>query len=298
MSQTQKAAIIGAGTMGARIAAVMAAAGYQVSLYSRSAETLQKAENLVSSLVASPALHYTTDLAECLAGADFVSENIAEDITLKQNLWRTIEQQVAADCLLTTNTSSVSISLLASVLNQPERLVGMHWFNPANVMPMIEIIRGEKTAEQISQQAQQVCQQLGKEAILVNQDVPGFIINRLQYALLREALFLVSSGVGSIDDVDLAVERTLAPRWSAMGPMKLMDFAGLDTVEKVAAILLPELDNSTQLPQWLKEKVQSGQLGAKSGEGFYHWTAESASQAMQRRDQIVRDLTAKGASDE
>jgi len=291
-------AVIGAGTMGARIAAVMARAGYNVRLWSRSAPTLQKAQALVQSLGVSAGVHYSCVLEECLADADMVSENVAEDVALKQSLLQRIEQQVSTDCLLTTNTSSVSITLLASALRDPTRLIGMHWFNPADTMPMIEIVRGEQTADPICQQVRELCQRLGKETITVNQDIPGFIINRLQYAMLREALYLVSAGIGSVADVDRAVQRTLAPRWAAMGPMKLMDFAGLDTVDNVAAILLPALDNSTTLPGWLKETIAANKLGVKSGEGFYPWPGDSAAKAMQERDTIVKNLTARRADDE
>lgn len=291
MVQIKKVAVVGAGTMGARITVVMARAGYRVSLWSRSESTLDKARTIVDSLAASENVAFTTSLEACLADADLVSENVAEDVALKQRVLNDIEQQVSADCVITTNTSSVSITLLASALSQPQRLIGMHWFNPADTMPMIEIVRGENTADEVCQRVRDICQQLGKETITVNQDIPGFIINRLQYAMLREALYLVDAGIGSVEDVDRAVQRTLAPRWAAMGPMKLMDFAGLDTVEKVAGILLPALDNSSQLPAWLKEKVADNKLGVKSGEGFYAWTAEAASAAMRKRDETVRHLT-------
>ncbi|VEB97162.1 3-hydroxybutyryl-CoA dehydrogenase [Cedecea lapagei] len=291
MAQIKKVAVVGAGTMGARIAVVMARGGYRVSLWSRSESTLDKARAIVESLGISELVEYTTSLEHCLADADLVSENVAEDVALKQRVLKDIEQQVSADCVITTNTSSVSITLLASALSQPQRLIGMHWFNPADTMPMIEIVLGEHTADDICQQVRDICQRLGKETITVNQDIPGFIINRLQYAMLREALYLVDAGIGSVEDVDRAVQRTLAPRWAAMGPMKLMDFAGLDTVEKVAGILLPSLDNSSQLPVWLKQKVAEGNLGAKSGEGFYSWTAETAAAAMRKRDETIRHLT-------
>ncbi|AIR07266.1 3-hydroxybutyryl-CoA dehydrogenase [Cedecea neteri] len=291
MVQIKKVAVVGAGTMGARITVVMARAGYRVSLWSRSESTLDKARTIVDSLAASENVAFTTSLEACLADADLVSENVAEDVALKQRVLNDIEQQVSADCVITTNTSSVSITLLASALSQPQRLIGMHWFNPADTMPMIEIVRGENTADEVCLRVRDICQQLGKETITVNQDIPGFIINRLQYAMLREALYLVDAGIGSVEDVDRAVQRTLAPRWAAMGPMKLMDFAGLDTVEKVAGILLPALDNSSQLPAWLKEKVADNKLGVKSGEGFYAWTAEAASAAMRKRDETVRHLT-------
>lgn len=295
MTQIKKVAVVGAGTMGARIAAVMARAGFAVSLWSRSTSTLEKARATVESIATGCAVDYTCDLEACLAGADMVSENVAEAVALKQQVFSEIERLVAADCLLTTNTSSVSITLLASCLKTPSRLIGMHWFNPADTMPMIEIVRGEKTVQAVCEQVRALCQHLGKETITVNQDIPGFIINRLQYAMLREALYLVSAGIGSVEDVDRAVQRTLAPRWAAMGPMKLMDFAGLDTVEKVAGILLPALDNSVTLPSWLKETIAANKLGVKSGAGFYPWPGDSAEKAMRLRDETVKSLTAGGA---
>ncbi|WP_437889634.1 3-hydroxyacyl-CoA dehydrogenase family protein [Phytobacter sp. V91] len=298
MTVISNVAVIGAGTMGARIAAVMARAGFNVRLWSRSAQTLHQAQAIVESLGVSASVLYSNVLEECLAGADMVSENVAEEMALKQSLLQSIEHQVAPHCLLTTNTSSVSITGLASALKDPTRLIGMHWFNPADTMPMIEIVRSEQTAEAICQQVRALCERLGKETITVNQDIPGFIINRLQYAMLREALYLVSAGIGSVEDVDRAVQRTLAPRWAAMGPMKLMDFAGLDTVEKVAGILLPALDNSSVLPPWLKETIAERKLGVKSGEGFYPWPGDSALQAMQHRDAIVKSLTGRGEDDE
>ncbi|WP_336736557.1 3-hydroxyacyl-CoA dehydrogenase family protein [Cedecea sp. VD32] len=269
MVQINKVAVVGAGTMGARIAVVMARAGYRVSLWSRSEPTLDKARTIVASLGAGEAVEFTTSFETCLSDADLVSENVAEDVALKQRVLGDIERLVSEHCVITTNTSSVSITLLASALSQPQRLIGMHWFNPEDTMPMIEIVRGAQTGDDICQRLRDICQHLRKETIVVNRDIPGFIINRLQYAMLREALYLVDAGIGSVEDVDRAVQRTLAPRWAAMGPMKLMDFAGLDTVEKVAGILLPELDNSAELPAWLKAKVADGKLGVKSGEGFY-----------------------------
>lgn len=298
MAQMKKVAVVGAGTMGARIAVVMARAGFSVSLWSRSEQTLDKARSIVASLGAQGGVEFTTGLETCLAGADLVSENVAEDVALKKSVLKTVEQLVGPECLITTNTSSVSITLLASGLSQPQRLIGMHWFNPADTMPMIEIVRGEKTADEVCERIRDICRQLGKETITVNQDIPGFIINRLQYAMLREALYLVDAGIGSVEDVDRAVQRTLAPRWAAMGPMKLMDFAGLDTVEKVAGILLPALDNSDSLPAWLKQKVADNQLGVKSGEGFYAWTPETAAAAMRKRDETVKGLTGGSAADE
>ncbi len=287
-----KVAVVGAGTMGAGIAGVFAAAGYPVALFSRSDATLNAAKAQIIASCPEAKIDATTSVADCVRDAGIVSENVAENLDLKRMIFAEIELCAAPDALLTTNTSSVPISMIAADLQQPERLVGLHWFNPAGVMPLIEIVRGARTSDATIDGARALCMAIGKETIEIIQEVPGFVVNRLQYALLREALHLVESGVATRDDVDRAVKTTLAPRWSAMGPLRLMDLAGLDTVEKVAAILMPALCNSTVVPPLVAHLVADGALGAKAGRGFYDWTAEGVAAARDTRDGIVRLLSA------
>lgn len=284
-----KIAVVGAGTMGAGIASVFAALGWQVSLYSRSQATLDKARTLVeaSTGTATPHIFYTTSLPACLENADVVSENLAENPELKKTVLRDIEQHVPPTCLLSTNTSSVPITQLATALSNPHRLIGIHWFNPPQVMPLVEIVLGDATAEAVVAQAQALAKAVGKTSIIVRQDCPGFVVNRLQYAMLREALFLVEQGIASIADVDMAVESTLAPRWAACGPLRLMDMAGLDTVQNVSAILMPALSNATDIPALVRQRVAEGALGTKTGRGFYPWTDQSAASARSKRDHMV-----------
>lgn len=287
-----KVAILGAGTMGAGIAGVFAAQGYSVSVYSRSAETLDKAKSRIVAIAGeAAAVAYTTSIEGCVSGAGIVSENLAEDVALKQRVFGEVEALAPADCLLTTNTSSVPITLIAAGLARPERVVGIHWFNPPAVMPLVEIVRGEKTSDEIVRRARALCADIGKEVIEVKTDIAGFVVNRLQYAILREALHLVEAGVASIADVDRAVETTLAPRWSAAGPLRLMDLAGLDTVEKVSRILMPALDRSEGIPPLVRRLCEEGAFGTKSGRGFYDWTPEEIAAAIAGRDDTVRLLT-------
>ena len=291
MSMDQKVAVVGAGTMGAGIAGVFAAFGCRVALYSRSERTLTEAKATVEAIADDGGnVDYTCSLAHCLDGADFVSENIAEDLELKRRLFAMIEDGATPDALLSTNTSSVPIGLIGADLRQPDRLVGLHWFNPPAVMPLIEIVRGPQTSDRTVARAKSVCAALGKETIEVVQDVPGFVVNRLQYALLREALHLVEVGVASIADVDRAVETTLAPRWAASGPLRLMDLAGLDTVEKVSAVLMPALSRSDGISPLVARLVAEGAFGVKAGRGFYDWTADTAAEAKRVRDATVRLL--------
>lgn len=286
-----KVAVLGAGTMGAGIAGVFAAQGYPVAVYSRSAETLDKAKSRIVAIAGEAAVTYTTSIEDCVTGAGIVSENLAEDVTLKQRIFGEVEALAPDDCLLTTNTSSVPITLIAAGLARPERVVGIHWFNPPAVMPLVEIVRGEKTSDEVVDRARALCADIGKEVIEVKTDIVGFVVNRLQYAILREALHLVEVGAASIEDVDRAVETTLAPRWSAAGPLRLMDLAGLDTVEKVSRILMPALDRSEGIPSLVSRLCEEGAFGTKSGRGFYDWTAEEVAAAIARRDDTVRLLT-------
>lgn len=286
-------AVIGAGTMGARIAAVFAASGFRVALYSRTENSLDNAAKLIESIGAGLAssVTFTTSLAQCLQDAKIVSENIAEVLALKQQIFQEIEKHVSDECLLTTNTSSVPIGQIAGVLAVPSRFIGLHWFNPADVMPMVEIVCGPQTQENTRRQAAALCQQLGKQTVTIHKEAPGFIVNRLQYAMLREALHLVTAGIASIEDVDFAVQSTLAPRWSAMGPLKLMDFAGLDTVKNVAAILLPDLSSDDVLPPWLLAQIEQGNLGTKTGAGFYPWTAQEIAEGLAYRNDTIRAIS-------
>ncbi|GGE04358.1 3-hydroxybutyryl-CoA dehydrogenase [Aureimonas endophytica] len=289
MTDLPKLAVIGAGTMGAGIAGVFARLGYEVALFSRSAATLDKAREALGEAAAG--IRFSTELESCLEGAGAVSENVAEELELKRALFSRIEAQVPDDCLLTTNTSSVPIGAIAAEMTRPERLVGLHWFNPPAVMPLVEIVRGPQTAEHVVERARALCGAIGKETIEVATDLPGFVINRLQYAILREALHLVESGVATIRDVDRAVETTLAPRWCAAGPLRLMDLAGLDTVAKVAAVLMPALHADGGVPPLVARLAGEGAFGTKSGRGFYEWTDEASTATKAERDAIVTLLT-------
>lgn len=285
----QKIAVVGAGTMGMGIAAVFAAKGHSVMLYSRGTATLDKARTHLANQGLTA--EFTTDLAGCVAGADVVVETIAEDLDLKRRFLAEIESLVSPDCLLTTNTSSVPISAIATALAQPERLLGAHWFNPPEVMPLVEVIMGEATTEEVCTRTTKLIESLGKSSIVVRSDVPGFVINRLQYAIMREAIHLVDAGIASAEEVDLAVQTTLAPRWSSAGPLRLMDMAGLDVVDKVSGIVMHDLNSDPGVPAMVTRLVSEGALGTKTGRGFYTWTDAEADTARRDRDGTVRLLT-------
>ncbi|MEU6140267.1 3-hydroxyacyl-CoA dehydrogenase family protein [Streptomyces sp. NPDC047081] len=274
-----RVAVLGAGTMGREIARLFAGAGHRVTVWSRSPAT-------VAALLDEETTITGTDSAVAAAtGADLVVETIVEDPDLKTALLAEVEPHLAPDGILTTNTSSLSISRLASGLRDPARLLGMHWFHPASVMPLVELVLGEATAPAVLETAERVCASLGKETVVVREDVPGFVVNRLQYAIMREALALVADGVVSAEDVDLAVSRALAPRWCASGLFELMDLAGLDTVRRVSRVIMPALSSGTDVPEPVERLCAEGRYGAKSGSGFYPWDDG-------RLARVARDRTA------
>ncbi len=248
----QRVAMIGAGTMGAGMGMCYAQAGYEVVLYDVKAEQLTWAlerihksqavfiqEGLISAEDAEAArgrITTTTGLAEALDGVQFVLEAAPEILDLKQELFREMEALCPADTILATNTSGLSITAIASACEHPERVGGQHWANPAEIVPLVEVIRGEKTSDETLDLIYRVTQKLGKEPVLVQKDVPGFASNRLQYAMLREALHLVAEGIVSAEDVDRTLKNGVGFRYPWLGPLETVDLGGLDIFHSVAPV--------------------------------------------------------------
>jgi 3-hydroxybutyryl-CoA dehydrogenase len=276
----ERVAVLGAGTMGVGIALVFALAGARVNVRSRRQETLDRAAAEVESRLAASGVHpaeregarsrltFTAELPAALAGANLVVETIPEDAADKHRLLAEVEEYVADDTIVTTNTSSLPIGDLARVLRRPERFAGLHWFNPPELMRLVEIVSGPETAETTVETLAEWSRRAGHRPIRVRRDVPGFVFNRLQYALIREAYALVASGVATFDEIDEVVTAGLGPRWAAIGPFESMDLAGLDVHLTVAGRLFPELDASTEPPADLAALVGDGALGAKTGRGL------------------------------
>jgi len=276
----ERVAVLGAGTMGVGIALVFALAGARVTVRSRRQETLDRAAADVESRLVSTGVHpaeaegarsrltFTTEPAAALAGANLVVETIPEDATEKHRLLAEIEEYVGDDTIVTSNTSSLPIGDLARVLRRPERFAGLHWFNPPELMRLVEIVSGPETDEATVETLAEWSRRAGHRPIRVRRDLPGFVFNRLQYALIREAYALVAAGVATFEEVDEVVTTGLGPRWAGVGPFESMDLAGLDVHLTVAGRLFPELDASAVPPAALADLVGDGALGAKSGRGL------------------------------
>ena len=276
-------AVIGAGTMGHGIAQVAAVAGYDVRLQDVSEEVLKAAlervrANLdrgvelgkVEPAARDAALHrltVTTDLAAAVGGAEIVVEAVPEILELKREILSGITPHVEPTTLLGTNTSSLSITSIAEAVEAPERVVGMHFFNPVHIMELVEIVRGDRTAPDTVELARAVAERMGKTPIVVA-DSPGFASSRLGIILGLEAIRMVESAVATAEDIDRAME--LGYR-HPMGPLRLTDLVGLDVRLEIARYLQRELGERFQPPELLERMVEEGHLGKKAGRGFYAW---------------------------
>ncbi len=270
-------AIAGAGTMGAGLAAVFAAAGCEVRLIARREATLGAAAGRLASAATSLGADPRTvasrvsGTVEVHAGAEaaqLVIETITEDLEAKRALLPVLEDGAAPDAVVVTNTSSLPLAELAPALRRPERFAGFHWFNPPEVVELVEVVGGPRTGPQTLEVLAGWARALGKMPIVVRRDVPGFVANRLQYGLLREAWALVEEGVCELEDVDRALTHGLGPRWAAVGPFQTADLAGLDVHLAVARNLFPALRSDARVPAALERAVAAGDLGCKTGRGL------------------------------
>jgi 3-hydroxybutyryl-CoA dehydrogenase len=306
-----RAVVIGAGTMGARIAACLARAGVEVCATARRPQTLRSAAAAIRAALAdlgddagpvADQVLLTTDADDELARADLVIETIREDLAAKTAVLGHLTRRARPDAIVTTNTSSLDLAALAAAAAGPERFAGLHWFNPADLIALVEVVPAPGTSAATIETLRAWMLGLGKTPVVLTKAVPGFVANRLQYALIREAYALVAGGVCTWADADLAVTSGLGPRWAAVGPFQTMDLAGLDVHLAVARALFPVLAAGSEPPDLLAELVAGGRLGAKSGAGLLGDYPPHRLEALAAlRDSLLRSIadtvTRKEASD-
>jgi 3-hydroxybutyryl-CoA dehydrogenase len=284
MFDVRSVTVIGAGTMGHGIAQVAAAAGYEVVLNDVSQELIDRGLNAIRASLgkgvekgrisadereaALSRLRSSTVVAEAVHQADLVVEAVPESLELKRQIFATVDTEAPESAVLATNTSSLSVLKIAGATGRAGKVIGMHFFNPVALMPLLEIVRAKTTDEETVRVALEVGARLGKETIVV-QDVPGFATSRLGLALGLEAIRMLEQQVASAEDIDKAM--TLGYR-HPMGPLRLTDLVGLDVRLAIARYLHAELGSETfRPPELLERMVAEGKLGKKSGEGFYRW---------------------------
>jgi 3-hydroxybutyryl-CoA dehydrogenase len=284
----KQVALLGAGMIGSGLALHFSRAGYQVSLYSRTQQTLDRAvESTTSNLAmllerAADAeeiagiisrIRITTDMQKAVEGAQIVIESIAEDLEMKQNVFKKIDGICPRDTILATNTSVMSITRIAVKSKNRDRIVGTHFWFPAYLIPLVEVVKGRDTSDEVVDQTYRFMKKSGKHPIKCMKDVPGFVANRLQHALWREAISLVENGIADAATVDEAVKNSFGIRLASLGPLENADLAGLDLTLAVHKTVLKDLEASPHPSPLLRKKVRRGELGVKSGRGFYdRWT--------------------------
>jgi 3-hydroxybutyryl-CoA dehydrogenase len=289
-SQAKRVTVLGAGLMGHGIAQVCAqTAGYDVTLLDVKQEFVDRGMSMIKDSLAKfvakggiekgrademlSRIHPTLDLKAAVEKSQLIIEAATEDPELKLDLYRRVSDLLPPDAILASNTSSISITLLGSATKNPEGVVGMHFFNPPQLMPLVEVIRGAKTSDATVEAVRAAAKQMGKETVLCKKDSPGFIVNRILLPALTEATLLVSEGVATPEDIDKAV--TLGLNWP-MGPLRLLDYIGLDTALAISEVIMQEFQDAKYRPSpVLRQMVRAGLLGKKSGQGFYDWAARS-----------------------
>jgi 3-hydroxyacyl-CoA dehydrogenase len=312
IAEIKTVTVIGAGVMGSGIAQHFAQAGYEVHLHARREETLRAARDriaknqeamaghgLLTSHAAAEALsriRTTTDLEEAARGAQFVNESAPEDLNLKRRIFAALDRCASPEAVLSTNTSGLSITAIAATTNRPERVVGLHWMNPPHLMPPVEVTRGRETSPAVMDLTCDFARHIGRIPIRVEKDVPGLLWNRLQFALVREAIHVIEEGIATPEAVDLAVTAGLGLRWATVGPMQIMDLAGIQTFHAIAAYLYPELSTAQEPQRTLAEKVALGHTGARAGQGFYPYPPGAHDAAIARRDAKLFALLKLGAT--
>lgn len=294
-----KVAVLGAGTMAPGIAAAFSVAGHPVSLWARSPDRAQAAVDQalrMARYLIEHGLATETGDVQVAAGlerageSDVVIEAIAEDLQAKQALFGELEKSARAETLFATNTSGLRVSEIAGALRDPERLVAMHFWNPAHLMPLVEIA-GEQAAPARLEQAAELAVAIGKLPVRLKREVLGFLGVRLQQAVVREAIALVERGVASADDIDLAVRASFGIRFPVIGPLESADLSGLDVIASIHSYLLRDLDRAQEPQRPLRELVAAGALGVKAGRGFFDWRSRDPQVTIRRRDdELVRRL--------
>lgn len=291
--------------MGPGIGVSLALAGHRVSLYGRTAEGLTRGletaarglellrqAGLVSARKAAAAQHRitgTVELQAAVARTDFVFESVVEDLDVKQRLFCELERLAPDDAIFASNTSGLPITRIAEHMAHAQRTAVAHFWNPPHLMPLVEIVKGEHTADTTVARLRELLDGAGKRTVVVLKDVPGQLGNRLQHALFREAFHIVQEGIASVEDVDTAIKNGPGLRFPAYGLFEHADMVGLDMMQAIESYLFKALSNMDEPPAFVRELIADGALGAKTGRGLYDWRHRDAQEVLAARDKFIVD---------
>lgn len=304
MREIKKIVIAGAGTMGSSMGETFAKFGYEVVLYDIFKEALEKAKNYI-------VLNQQTEISEKIISkeeseallsritysedkehfktADFVVEAILEKMEVKHAFWEEISKLVPEDTVLASNTSGLSITKIAEVIHKPERFGGMHWINPPHIIPLIEVIQGEKTTDANLQVIYDMALNVQKKPVKVK-DAPGFVLNRIQFAILRECLHIAQNEIASIEDIDNVMKYGLGIRYACLGPFQVADLGGLDIFHNISSYLFADLATEKDSFYLLKQCAEAKKFGVKSGAGFYDYSNGKDVEAIKYRDEMFTKI--------
>jgi len=311
-SRDERISVVGAGLMGRGIGQSFASAGYHVSLIDLNEKILDfaltqidaslksmekagiltgKTEEILSNISTEPVL------SKGVSDASLVIEAVFENVDVKKDVFKRVESLTSEDTIISSNTTAIPITLLASVTNHPERVVGSHFWNPPQLMRAVEVTKGEKTSDETVEKIVSMLKKADKKPAVVNKDVPGQIGIRILYAMIREATWLVENNIASASDVDSVIKEALGTRLEVVGPLELSDLSGIDLVESVAKILYKSLDSSQGPQELVKNMVKRGELGVKTGKGFYDWKNDrNAQETIKLRDEHLINILKEKSS--
>jgi 3-hydroxybutyryl-CoA dehydrogenase/5-formyl-3-hydroxy-2-methylpyridine 4-carboxylate dehydrogenase len=298
-----KVVVVGAGTMGPGMAATFARHGYDTTLTDIKEEQLEKAKGTIDFVfktlqgggfvtesdveAARGRLTLSQDQAGAVGAADYIVETVPERLEIKRAVFQELAGQAREDAILASNTSGIPITTLQEGLKNPGRVIGMHWSNPPHLIPVIEVIRGKQTDQATVDTTVQVIESIGMVPGIVDKDVPGFVENRILYAIMREALHLLDEGVASAEDIDKITKWGIGYKLAVIGPLELLDVAGLDIYTAVASYLNKDLSNNTGISSTVTSKVEEGKLGLKTQGGLFEYTPEQIQELAQKRGRLL-----------
>jgi 3-hydroxybutyryl-CoA dehydrogenase len=291
-----KVVIVGGGTMGGDVAVVCARGGCAVQVVELTTERRALLPDYFANTLNDLGYEHRTHLLTTAgsleevdwADVDLVIECVPERVDIKQELFAKLEQYVKPETVLASNSSSFPISEIARDLKTAARMIGLHFFMPAHLVPCVEIVYGEKTSPMVGESLSRLMTACGMVPVTVKKDLPGFLANRLQHALSREAFAMVDAGIASLEDIAKAVRFGFGFRYLAAGPVMQRDHAGLEVHAAAGASIYPSLNNSPNIAKCLGDRVESGKFGMKTGEGFFPWTAQTIEVERRRYDSLLR----------
>jgi len=298
-------AVLGSGTMGHGIAMAYAIGGYETNLHDISGDALKLGiekikrslvtfaeaelidEKSISKIISK--IHPSTNFEETVKDADLVTESIIEDLEIKKQTFEILDKVCSKDTILTSNTSSLLIDEMSANVKKKDRVLLTHFFNPAHIVPVVEIANGSQTSAKITDLVVKFFQKIKKVPVRINKILPGLLVNRIQMAIRREVWSLYEKGVATPEDIDLAVKGTFGFRLASIGPFLTYDLAGLDLAYRVSSNLFPEISDSHEVPDFIKQKVAANELGRKTGKGVFSYSEEEWQMIERNRDKEFLD---------